>query len=382
MSEQLHCVESWPSWELRQSHVALHVTETGGHLAPAHFKCGDVDVQPFHIAPWVKGEFSEQPNILQVLRGDFFCAPFGGNNTPHLAEEHPPHGESANAKWHLMDHHEGEEESHLHVKMDYETRMGQVHKHIRLLKGHNAIYQRHVMTDFEGNMPIGHHATLNFPEIEGRGWISTSEFIHGQVYINPTESPANKGYSILEPGSKFDALDHVQRTDGQVADLSRYPARKGYEDIAIMVANPNLEFAWTAVAFPEQGYLWFALKDPKVLRSTLLWMSNGGRHYPPWNGRHQNVLALEEITGFFHDGLSESLQENELNQRGFPTSVHLSKEKSTTVNYIMGCIAIPREFTHVRDICLSQNPGHVRICDKKGVWVETQIDCEWLKGQG
>jgi hypothetical protein len=43
------------------------------------------------------------------------------------------------------------------------------------------------------------------------------------------------------------------------------------------------EFAWTAVIFPEQRYVWFALKNPRLLRS------NGGRHYAPWHGRHVSV---------------------------------------------------------------------------------------------
>jgi hypothetical protein len=39
------------------------------------------------------------PAILQVLRGDFFCLPFGGNTRSFRGENHPPHGETANARW-------------------------------------------------------------------------------------------------------------------------------------------------------------------------------------------------------------------------------------------------------------------------------------------
>ena len=59
-----------------------------------------------------------------------------------------------------------------------------------------------------------------------------------------------------------------------------------------MVSDTRLPFAWTAVAFPQQRQVWFALKDPRLLRATIFWISNGGRYYPPWNGRHRNVMGL------------------------------------------------------------------------------------------
>ena len=84
----------------------------------------------------------------------------------------------------------------------------------------------------------------------------------------------------------------------------------------MVTADPKLPFAWNAVTFPRERYVYFALRDPRMLRHTILWISNGGRHYAPWNGRHVNVMGLEEITGNFHMGLAESAQRNPLNERG------------------------------------------------------------------
>ena len=63
-----------------------------------------------------------------------------------------------------------------------------------------------------------------------------------------------------------------------------------------MVAKPG-DFAWTAATL--DGYVWISLKDPRTLPSTLFWISNGGRHGEPWNGRHLRRLGLEEICGHF-----------------------------------------------------------------------------------
>ncbi len=74
----------------------------------------------------------------------------------------------------------------------------------------------------------------------------------------------------------------------------------------MLTADPKLPFAWSAVTFPKEGNVYFALRDPRVLRHTLLWISNGGRHYPPWNGRHTDVMGIEDATSYFHYGLAES----------------------------------------------------------------------------
>ena len=145
----------------------------------------------------------------------------------------------------------------------------------------------------------------------------------------------------------------------------------------MLVSDPRLPFAWTAVTFPEQRYVWFALKDPAVLRFTLLWFSNGGRHYPPWNGRHTEVMGLEEVTSYFHYGLAESLAKNSFNQRGFPTTVELSKSNPTTVRYVMAVQAIPRGFDAVNDITL--RAGQAILHSKNGKKIAAPMDTSFLQ---
>lgn len=287
-------IEGQRSWNIENDSVSAAITQLGGHLAPVVFDRSRKAIQPFSVAPWAEEKVTGQPNILKVLRGDFFCMPFGGNDEPWQEEQHPVHGETANRKWSFHDYREDENETILHLRMRTKVRKGRVDKILRLHQGHNAVYQRHVLTDYSGKINIGHHATLKFPDIEGSGLISTSKLVHCQNYINPTEDPAMGGYSTLKPGARFKRLNKVPLLDGSTTDLSRYPSRKGFEDIAILINDPNAKLAWTAVSFPDEGYVWFALKDPKVLASTLLWMSNGGRHYAPWNGRHHSVMGLEE----------------------------------------------------------------------------------------
>ncbi len=219
---------------------------------------------------------------------------------------------------------------------------------------------------------------LKFPDEPGSGLVSTSRFVYGQVLPKPFESAEQGGYYSLKSGAKFDSLKAVPMVNGEMADLSRYPARRGFEDLVMLVSDDQAPFAWTAVAFPKQRFVWFALKDPRVLRETVFWMSNGGRHYPPWNGRHVNVMGLEEVASFFHLGLAESARKNPISEKGFPTCLHLDPKKPLVVAYIMGVARIPAGFDRV--VSIQAMPGNQKLAlrSASGKQVQTRVDLDFL----
>jgi hypothetical protein len=148
----------------------------------------------------------------------------------------------------------------------------------------------------------------------------------------------------------------------------------------MLVADATLPFAWSAVVFPREGYVWFALKNPRVLRGTVLWISNGGRHYPPWSGRHVNVLALEEVTSYFHYGLAESARPNELSRRGWPTCVKLEPKTPLVVNYVQAVAAVPRGFDRVEAIAAGPRGDGVVLVAANGRQATCQLDLSFLNG--
>ncbi len=303
------------------------------------------------VAPWAEEKQPKDlPRMLQSLRGDFFCAPFGGNATEWRGEKHPPHGETANANWTLKGIHSDDGAVTLHATLATKIRRGRVDKLVTLIDGQTAVYQRHVLSGMTGPLNLGHHAMLHFPAPAGSGAISTSAFIHGQVFPGTFEAPENRGYQSLKPGATFRSLDRVPLIAGGTADLTSYPARLGYEDLVMMTADPKLPFAWTAVTFAAQKYVWFALRDPRQLRQTIFWISNGGRHYAPWSSRHTAVMGLEDVTSYFHGGLAESVSANPLSRRGIPTSFRMNPKVPTDIRYIMAVAAIPAGFDRVKDI--------------------------------
>ncbi|MBI2496862.1 MAG: hypothetical protein HYV75_02670 [Opitutae bacterium] len=370
----LQKVCSQPSWRIGNRQVEAFITELGGHLGPVTFRCGGRKAQPLAVAPWHAERFPALPPVLRVLRGDFFCLPFGGNDTAFRGERHPPHGETANSRWRCM----AEEPDHLHLRLQTRCRPGQVDKHVWVRRGHTAIYQRHVVSGMSGPMDFGHHATLHFPDAEGSGLISTSPFAWGEVSPLALEDPRQRGYSRLQPGGVFHSLRKVPAADGKWCDLSAYPARRGYEDLVMLVGAARRRFAWTAVSFPAQGFAWFALKDPRVLTNTVLWHSNGGRHYPPWNGRHLNVLGLEEVTSYFHYGLAESARPNPISAQGGVTCRTLSRKTPLVVNYIMAVVPIPRGFDAVAGIQPLPGGRGVRLVSHRGRKTECPLALSFL----
>jgi hypothetical protein len=369
-----------PSWRLASANVEAFVTVMGGHLGPVTFDRKGKKLQPYSVAPWAEEATDPSlPPILQVLRGDFFCLPFGGNGTPCRGEKHPVHGETANARWQLESMAAQGGRTCLHLSLRTKVRPGRVDKRIWLMDGENVVYSQHVISGMSGRMNLGHHAMLKFPDVPGSGLISTSRFVCGQVFPQAFELPEKGGYSWLKPGAEFDSLKKVPSLDGKTADLSRYPARRGFEDLVMLVSDAKAPFAWTAVTFPKQRYVWFALKNPRILPQTVFWISNGGRHYPPWNGRHVNVMGLEEVCSNFHFGLAESLRPNPISAKGFPTCLALDPEKPLVVPYIMGVAGIPSGFDRVASITAAAGGRAVVLRSDNGKTAQARVHLDLLR---
>lgn len=353
-----------PSWRITSEFVDAHVAHVGAHLGPVTFDLNGKIVQPFHVAPW-HSEKVEAPPIIQALRGDFFCLPFGGNETAYGDEEHPIHGETANQVW--------SEISPGCYELRTSIRLGLIRRSIDLKPDETNIYVNSTVIGMSGPMCFGNHAMLAFPS---EGLVSTSSFKFGQVFPSEFEKPSQGGYTSLRQGEQFQRLEIVPMANGSIADLSRYPAREGFEDLVMLIGDDSLDFAWNAVVFPQEGYLWFCLRNPRVLRHTVLWHSNGGRHYAPWSGRHRGVLGVEDVTAYFHYGLAESCATNPISDQGYPTSIDLDPSIPLEVKTIMGVVAVGNNAEHVESVESSETG--IRIQLRSGEAIETSVDLSFL----
>ena len=364
------------SWKLRTDAVEVLISRTGGMVGPVTYQLNGREITPYAVAPWAEEKVpADVSPMLRALRGDFFCLPFGFDPRPFRGERHPQHGECAQGQW----RYDGRQTSggRVTLRLGYATRIrrGFITKEVTLVPGHTAVYQRHVIFGMRGPMSYGYHATLQFPSVEGSGHLATSRIRFGQVWPEPFETPAAGGYSCLKTGARFKSLARVPRADGGYADLTRYPARAGFEDAVLLGTDPRLKLGWTTVTFPAERYVWYSLKDPRELTLTLLWMSNGGRHYAPWNGRHRAVMGLEEITAM-PTGLAASVAPNLFSRAGIRTRTMLQRLRPTSVRSIHGVAAIPAGF----DVVASVRPvaGGIELRSRSGQTARAAVDLDFL----
>ena len=376
----MNSIHGAPSFQLKSDCVELAVSQTAGMLGPVLFRSGGSEFSPYALAPWQPHELAgDLPNLLKYLRGDFLCLPFGPQ------DEGDPHGDTANREWSLM----AENTDSLHLSLEPGDVGGRIEKILSLRSGHAAIYCEHRISGLDGRYSYGNHPVLDFSGLrEGEGRVTTSPFRWGSVNPGLFSDPANDEYQALVPGARFSDLREVPlaaetpRTPDQVAsggttDLTRYPARQGFEDLIMLVneaASATQPFAWTAAVL--EGCVWFSLKDPAQFPATLFWISNGGRRGAPWNGSHLGRLGLEEVCSHFADNVTSS-REDRLAHEKIPTTRSFKPDETVSLRIVQGVTAIPAGFGAVSSITPSGNTS-LTITSDTGTTVEAAADWNFV----
>ncbi len=329
------------SFHLTSPEVDLHITARAGHLAPVVFHLSDRDVSPYALAPWEPAEFTDLPPLLSVLRGDFLCLPFGGQ------ADGPPHGEVANFPWQLT----ASSEREIHLTMDTTDTGAHVEKILSTQPGQHAVFSEHRISNLEGNFNYGTHPILDLSALpEGTGRISVSPFRWASVFPGPFSNPAAGETQALAEGARFTDLRQVPLAAGGSTDLTRYPARRGNDDLVMMVneaATAEQPFAWSAAVL--DGYVWFTLKNPADFPATLLWLSNGGRTAAPWNARHLGRIGIEEVCSYFANGVDLARQDLLANE-GIPTSREFKQIETVSLKTIHAAASVNPNFGMISQI--------------------------------
>jgi hypothetical protein len=335
-------------WILENETTRVSITKKGGMWAPVtFFRNTGTPVEPYYVSPWQEEGLAIDDPVLVPLRGNFFCAPFGGDNR-YRKEVHVAHGEPATATWTGARSTQANGVVTFEAKMTTKVRPGTVTKRISMVDGESVLYVQHVMEGFSGKMSLGYHGTLKGSESEDALLLSFSPYQFGMT--NRTGGPYFAGgeYYSLQPGERFTSLSRVPTIWKDPANdrCDSFPRRKGFVDIVQIYARQSRQPGWSAAVRPADGYMWFSLKDTEVLPSTVLWMENFGRHQQPWSGRNC-CLGIEEVCSFLAEGLKTSAAKNPASDAGILTAASLSARKPLNVNCIEGVARIPKGFDRV-----------------------------------
>jgi hypothetical protein len=293
--------------------------------------------RPLHAAPW-RDEPDIQndtgvPAVNRRLAGDFFCMPFGRDDIG----DDPPHGLTANSAWDVV----AQDVAQATLQLQARPRGATVTKRVQLVGA--ALLQTHVIEGGAGEVTLAHHPMSRMAE-------------GGRLSFSP------KRAALTDPepqymGRNLWALNqlrgdlHLDRADGGLWDLRDYPAGHAVEDFAILVEARDARLGWTVLMRNAEDDMLIILKDARTLPVTMLWVSNGGRDFPPWNGRHRGVLGIEDGCAAGACGLRASLEENRVSAFGVPTRVHLGPRH--VIAHAMLSLPRPPGWAEVTDIRLA-----------------------------
>ena len=306
---------------LSWSHGVVSVEVLGGMLGPTLFVLPDGrQIAPFHVAPWFDGDqAADQPGILQRLRGEWPCVPFGATSVraaqngwpasdPALEPDPFAHGFGSNHDWYWLDTAAGE----IGLAIDYpaDHPISGLRRWVRPVAGQAAIdFVLAVAPRRDCVLPIGLHPVFRLPTATGGvrldirakagctfpGQVDPSSiFAPGQI-VPDWHAIALTDGGVLDPGTV--PLDH------HTEDLLQLLQVGGHAELHNMSEGYRVQLDWNKADFPD----------------LLLWFSNFGRAQKPWNGRHL-ALGVEPVCAAFDLGSQMSTQPNPINALGHPTA--------------------------------------------------------------
>lgn len=330
--------------DLTAEGIRLSVDLAVGHIADLVVTREGRSLSSLHRAPWIGEDMAPETDPhLTRLSGDFLCAPFGLSDV----EPSPSHGWPANAPWRFL----GSENLPGGVVARFEltrTVMGaRIVKEFTLRDGHPFLYQRHVFSGGAGAVSVGLHMMLSLPQ---GARLSFSPKLFAETPAVALEPDPARGRSRLAYPAHFEDLTQAPLADGGRADLTRYPFAAAHEDFVMLVEEPGERLAWGAALRRQEGDITLSLKAPSDFPLTLLWFSNGGRDYAPWNGRHRGVLGMEEARTFSLSGHAASIRPNPLSDRGIPTSISLEEGGTVDLRQVIGLVPAPDGWERVAGV--------------------------------
>lgn len=305
----------------KQRFLRALIDLNGGMLSALQLKRNDQYEDLLHRAPWLGSDFYQKPGTLQDhLAGEWPCVPFGWvSEDNRFFKVRFSHGAPCHNTWQCVQVDEASSKVVLEYDFAPDYPLAKCIRTIELLEDRVKLHLK-VIAKEDCKLPFGVHPCFkvdrdfNQIELEIQG--------DGVVYGMPCEQDISR----LASGQYFKTLHevpldekyHNKDGNGTTVDLSHLPFAYNTEEIAQML-HPQGQ---AIVRYPKRN-LQLTLKwDQDKVPTCLLWMSNYGRNYEPWNGTNC-CLGIEPIAGAW-DLANLSLEENN------PVAIHNVK---TTVEF-------------------------------------------------
>ncbi|WP_260428409.1 hypothetical protein [Burkholderia sp. Bp9031] len=331
-------------WHLEWTHGAFDLHAAGGMLGGVALQQGNRTIRPFYEAPWI-GRAEPQPSgLLGVMRSEFPCVPFGvpyspdqlpagwretaaTPSTPHDAardaSDDLQHGYGCTGTWSLVRRTPHE----IEIGIEY-PETSAIARLTRIVRADPACAALDITLRIEARrsipLPVGLHPNLALPTLTGAFRIEPGTYRFGMVHPAGPEP----GVSTALAGATFETLESVPLAAGGVGAFDRLPLAQSTEEILQLCGIDGSVTMNDTATGTRYRLTW----DADALPSLLLWISNRGRAYAPWNGRNLCV-GIEPVASAFELGRAISLGPNPINSRGVRTALALNPDTPTEIAY-------------------------------------------------
>lgn len=321
---------------LAWDHGVLAVQSLGAMLGPVLFLLPDGrQVAPLQVAPWGNDPArAGLPGVLQELRGDWACVPFGFDGPRDLTPGWPATGDSfpgaglahgicSNTDWAVVE----QTAQHLVLECrypeDHPVRL--VRRTIRPDPQAPAIdITLEIVARHACRLPVGLHPTFRLPADPGSLGIELAACRSIHTFPGDLEP----GRALFAPGVTFADLTAAPLRDGGSIDVSSLPLARDFEEL-VQVAGLAGE---VALHYRAEGYRARLTWNAEHFPSALLWMSNRGRQHWPWSGRHL-AIAIEPVASAFDLGPAIATGPNPLAQSGIATAIAFAPDVAFETSY-------------------------------------------------
>ncbi|MBF2735792.1 MAG: hypothetical protein ISN26_06960 [Betaproteobacteria bacterium AqS2] len=296
------------------------------------------EVSVLAVAPWgedIGPEYDALPPLMQRLRGEWPCAPFGAPAAPARlpwrwrprraagwADPHI-HGHAANHPWTL----ERREETAVELAIDCpaEHPLRRLERRIAGIPGEAAVeIGLRIEARREVALPVALHPVFALPRRPRAALLEPGEFKAGRVC--PLQ--AGPESSLLVPDAEFSSIEAIPSTAGETS-IARLPLDIATEELVQLCGTGGA----VSLVDMEQGCRTTLRFDPQAFPSVLLWVANGGRTDYPWRGRFVAV-GVEPVRAAFDLGVDVSCDPgNPIAKAGYPTALELGAGESFSTSY-------------------------------------------------
>jgi hypothetical protein len=306
---------------LAWDHGVTSVESLGGMLGATSFVLPDGrQVAPLQIAPWGNEPGGENlPGILRRLRGEWPCVPFGSDADRAPMGDWPgshsastvdsfPHGFGANNNWTFV---EGGTGIALSIAYPDDHPIASLERRVTPDANAAALdFELVINVRQDCELPLGLHPCFRLPAKPGAMHIEVGADVSGATFPIATDAS-----SIFQQDQFLPHWNDVPLLDGSRLDVSRLPLPHNTEELVQLIDMPGHAALWNSA----EGYRVRLKWNRDHFPSALLWFTNRGRTFAPWNGRHL-ALGLEPICSAFDLGQQISAADNPISRRGVATA--------------------------------------------------------------